>query len=123
LSLEVAWAEQATETVRDAAFAKAECGVWLLHAMGRFPWMHMKDVPKRNKYNMDEISTNTVARRRKVLCKKNKYDKRFFQITPEGDGRASWHVTCTLVTRADGKQSSFYSSFFFRTALFFLFGG
>jgi hypothetical protein len=106
-SLEVARAEQATEAVRDAAFAKAECGIRLLHAMGLLPWPSMTEVPSRNKYNMDEISTNTVARRRKILCKKNKYDKRFFQITPEGDGRMSWHVTCALTTRADGTYSPF----------------
>jgi hypothetical protein len=102
-SLDVARADQATESVRDASFAKMECAIRQLYAMGLIPWRNMKDVPGRNKYNMDEIGSNTTERRQKVLGESVRSQKRHFEITPEGDKTMPWHITCALTTRGDGE--------------------
>ena len=53
-------------------------------------------------YNMDECALDTTRTTKKVICSKEELD-RLFQITPEGDGKMSIHISIALTSRADGE--------------------
>ena len=100
-------ASQANEAVRDAYFCKLDAYINILYSMGRIKWKSFADVPNKFIYNMDELSSDTTKRRKKVAVavdksNKSKSDVRNYTITPEGD-RMPFHITVCLTTRADGQ--------------------
>ena len=48
------------------------------------PWQSFAEVPAANKYNMDELATDTSGHRRKIIGNSTHLG-RLFQLTPEGD--------------------------------------
>jgi len=72
----------------------------MLHGDGKVPWRHYKDIPNECLYNMDELATDTMKHKQKVIGDKNR--TRTFIITPEGDGKMNHHVTVCLTSCADG---------------------
>ena len=64
-------------------------------------WETFSDVPSDNKYNMDELATDTSNHRRKIVGSATRLG-RMFQLTPEGDGRMPFHITICLTTNNSG---------------------
>ena len=92
---------QATSEVRDSEFYKIEAYIEMLYKMGKIPWRTYKDIPKQNLYNADKVTTNTYDHRRKVIGTATTLG-RIFQITPGGDGRMPFHITCMLTSCSTG---------------------
>ena len=102
-SIDPARADKANEDTRDTMFVKLDEFVYLLHRMGVSPWERWADVPARNKYNMDEMGTDTTNHRNKVYTDMFSSLTGVFERTPEGDGKMNRHITLCVTTRADGK--------------------
>jgi hypothetical protein len=102
-SLDPKRANQATEETRDSVFVKLDAFIKLLHAQfpDKVPWTSIHDVKNTEIYNMDEVANDTTKHRAKVIADAIDF-VRVFQITPEGDGKMSGHITIALTTRADG---------------------
>ena len=100
-SIDITRAEKANEDTRDTMFMKLDEYVYLLHRMGMSPWERWADVPARNKYNMDEVGTDTTKRRKKIYAEESFLP--LFRITAEGDGKMNRHITLCITTRADGE--------------------
>jgi hypothetical protein len=100
-SIDIARAEKANEDTRDTMFMKLDEYVYLLYRMGMSPWERWADVPARNKYNMDEVGTDTTKRRKRVYAEESFLP--LFRITAEGDGKMNRHITLCITTRADGE--------------------
>jgi len=73
----------------------------LLHADGKVPWSHYKDIPNECLYNMDELATDMTQHKQKVIGEKQNRSRTFI-ITPEGDRKMNHHVMVCLTSRADG---------------------
>ena len=101
-SIDIARADKANEDTRDTMFMKLDEYVYLLHRMGISPWERWADVPARNKYNMDEVGTDTTKRRKKIYAEESFLP--LFRRTAEGDGKMNRHITLCITTRADGKS-------------------
>ena len=65
--LDVARVRQAKEEVRNSFLFKLDLYTQLLYKMKKIPWRTFADVPSANKYNMDEIATNTSKHRREKI--------------------------------------------------------
>jgi hypothetical protein len=96
-------AEQATEDTRDAMFFKLDAYIKSLHEMGHVSWKSYKEIPKDNLFNMDEVGNDTTKHRSKIVADKVATMARMFQMTPEGDGKTSMHVTSCITTGANGR--------------------
>jgi len=107
-SIDIARAEKANEDTRDTMFMKLDEYVYLLCRMGMSPWERWADVPARNKYNMDEVGTDTTKRRKKIYAQESFLP--LFRRTAEGDGKMNRHITLCITTRADGElhECSYY---------------
>ena len=101
-SIDIARADKANEDTRDTMFMKLDEYVYLLYRMGLSPWERWADVPARNKYNMDEVGTDTTKRRKKIYAEESFLP--LFRRTAEGDGKMNRHITLCTTTRADGKS-------------------
>ena len=102
-AIDAARVRQADADVRDSFFVRLDLYTKLLHKMNLIPWKSFSDVPKENKYNMDELATDTSGHRRKIVGCANHLG-RLFQLTPEGDGRMPFHITICLTTNCSGKK-------------------
>ena len=101
-AIEASRVRQADEEVRDAFFVRLELYTQLLFKMKMISWRTFSDVPSDNKYNMDELATDTSNHRRKIVGSVTRLG-RMFQLTPEGDGRMPFHITICLTTNNSGK--------------------
>lgn len=113
-NIDPARARQATEEVKDVMFQKLDNLCFLMHCANptRFPWKSWDEVPAANKYNMDELSTDTTKHRSKVLVSQENFFRIFrqtmkkivYQQTIEGDKMAR-HITVALTSRSDGRYA------------------
>ena len=100
-SLDPARAKKANRQTRDNVFYKLDCYIRSLFNMGLVPWKDYSEIPKDCLYNMDEVGADTTSRRNRIYVFKELL--RFFQVTPEGDGKMNMHVTIAHTSRADGE--------------------
>ena len=95
-------AKQATKETRDSVFFKLDNYIKTLHAMGLCEWKAYKDVADEDKLNMDEVGADMTKQHNKVIANKVADWARVFQVTPEGDGKMSMHVTLCIMTCGNG---------------------
>ena len=58
---------QSDAEVRDCEFLKLELYIKLLYDMSKIPWKTYSEIPRLNIYNMNEVTINTYAHRRKAI--------------------------------------------------------
>ena len=95
-------AKQATESTRDSFFVKLDNHVKMLNEMGKVPWSNFCDMPAENLFNMDEVGTDTTKHRSKLIADATLL-RCVFQLTPEGDGKMSMHITACITTCGNGR--------------------
>ena len=95
-------AKQATQSTRDAFFVKLDNYVKMLNEMGKVPWSNFCDVPAENLFNMAEVGTDTTKHRSKLIADATLL-RQVFQLTPEGDGKMSMHITACITTCGNGR--------------------
>ena len=101
-SLDPQRAKKATKDTRDAVFTKLDTYIRNLNAMELVTWKSYSEVPTDSIYNMDEVGTDTIKHRSKIICDTNTTIRHYCQ-TNAGDGKLNMHITACLTTRADGK--------------------
>ena len=125
--IDIQRADQISEEVRDALFAKLDIYARILVKMGVFgdEIKSFGDISPTQIYNSDEVALNSTKRvRKKVLCsKKGKKENRkklkklmqspVWKRTFEGDGKMNRHVSYMITSRADGKLTRMYNLYLY----------